>query len=245
MQILLIHQKKMGVIILREEINFVKIMEIILRLWWLVLVFAVIGGLVGFSASTFLMAPKYTSVAKVYVDGSQRSDNSGVNMNDLTTNARLVSTYIEILCSDTYMNQIATKAKEENSKYNLSGADIKRDITMGSANETEILEIKYSDISPERARDVLQILLDNAQSEITRIVPGCRVNIVDRANLPTTTSSPNTKQNTFIAIFIGVVFGVAVILIKEILDNRIKDEDDLKNKYNIPVLGIIPNLDVD
>lgn len=245
MRILLIHQKKMGVIILKEEINFVKIMEIILRLWWLVLVFAVIGGLVGFSASTFLMAPKYTSVAKVYVDGSQRSDNSGVNMNDLTTNARLVSTYIEILCSDTYMNQIASKAKEENSKYNLTGTDIKRDITMGSANETEILEIKYSDISPERARDVLQILLDNAQKEITRIVPGCRVNIVDRANLPVATSSPNTKQNTFIGIFIGVVFGVAAILIKEILDNRIKDEDDLKNKYNIPVLGIIPNLDVD
>lgn len=220
-------------------------MEIILKLWWLVLIFAVVAGLVAFSISSFLMTPKYTSVAKVYVDGSQRSDNTGVNMNDLTTNTRLVSTYIEILCSDSYMNSIASKAKIENSKYNLSGAQIKGNITMGSANETEILEIKYSDISPERARDVLQILLDNAQGEITRIMPGCRVNIVDSAILPTSISSPNTKQNTFIGIFIGVVLGVAVILIKELLDTRIKDEDDLKTKYNIPVLGIIPNLDLD
>ncbi len=230
---------------MKEEINLVKIMEVILKLWWLVLIFAVIAGLVAFSISSFLMTPEYTSVAKVYVDGSKRAEGAGVNVNDINTNTRLVSTYIEILCSDTYLNSVAAKAKAEDIKYKLTGTQIKGKITMNSANETEILEIKYSDISPERARDVLQIILDNAQSEITRIMPGCRVNVIDSAVLPKTISSPNTKQNTFIGVFIGIILGVAVILIKELLDTRIKDEDDLKTRYNIPVLGVIPNLDVD
>ncbi len=230
---------------MKEEINLVRIMEIILKLWWVVLVFAVIAGLVAFSISSFLMTPKYTSVAKVYVDGSQRREGAGINMNDITTNTRLVSTYIEILCSDTYMEQVASRARAENSKYNVTGQQIKSNITMGSVNETEIFEIRYSDITPERAKDVLQILLNNAQGEITRIMPGCSVNILDSASLPKTISSPDTKQNTFIGTFIGIIFGIAVILIKELLDTRIKDEDDLKTRYNIPVLGVIPNLDTD
>ena len=116
---------------------------------------------------------------------------------------------------------------------------------MNSANETEILEIKYSDISPERARDILQMVLNSAQGEITRVIPGCKVSIIDNASLPSTTSSPNIKQNTFIGIFAGIIIGLAIIFIKELLDTRIKDEDDLKSRYSIPVLGIIPNLDVD
>lgn len=226
---------------MKDEINLVKILEIILKLWWFVLIFAIVVGVIAFSISSFLMTPLYTSTAKVYVSGSQTNAGAGTNYSELTTNTRLVSTYIEILCSDTYLNQVAGQSEE----YKISGSSIKSKITMNSANETEILEIKYADISPERARDILQLVLNNAQAEITRIMPGCIVSIVDNASLPTTTSSPNVKQNTFIGIFAGIIIGIAIIFIKELLDTRIKDEDDLKSKYNIPVLGIIPNLDVD
>lgn len=226
---------------MKEEINLVKILEIILKLWWFVLIFAVVVGVIAFSISSFLMTPLYTSTAKVYVSGSQTNAGTGTNYSELTTNTRLVSTYIEILCSDTYLGQVANQCEE----YKITGSAIKGRITMNSANETEILEIKYADMSPEKARDILQLILNNAQKEITRIMPGCTVSIVDNASLPTTTSSPNIKQNTFIGIFAGIVVGIAIIFIKELLDTRIKDEDDLKSKYNIPVLGVIPNLDVD
>jgi len=226
---------------LKEEINLVKVLEIILKLWWFVLVCAIIVGIIAFSISSFLMTPMYTSTAKVYVSGAQSVSGEGTNIGELTTNSRLVSTYIEILCSDTYLKQVAAQSE----KYKISGSTIKSRITMNSANETEILEIKYSDVSPEKARDILQLILDNAQGVIDRIMPGCRVSIVDHASTPQTTSSPNIKQNTFIGVFAGIVLGIAIIFIKELLDTRIKDEDDLKSKYNIPVLGVIPNLDVD
>ncbi len=225
---------------MKEEINLVKILEIILKLWWFVLIFAIIVGLVAFSISSFLMTPMYTSTAKVYVDGSQRPQGQGTTYSDLTTNTRLVSTYIEILCTDNFLSKVAAE-----SEYSTSSGYIKSNIKMNAANETEILEIKYADTSPEKARKILQTLLNNAQREIPAVMNGCRVNILDNASMPTSTSSPNTKQNTFIGIFIGIVLGIAIIFIKELLDTRIKDEDDLKTKYNISVLGVIPNLDID
>ncbi len=233
-------EKCIGVSVLKEEINLVKILEIILKLWWFVLIFAIIVGLVAFSISSFLMTPMYTSTAKVYVDGSQRPAGEGTTISDLTTNTRLLSTYIEILCTDRFLGTVAGE-----SNYNTSAAEIKGNITMNAANETEILEIKYADTSPERARDILQQLLNNAQKEIPAVMNGCQVKVLDNASLPKSTSSPNIKQNTFIGIFIGIVLGIAVIFIKELLDTRIKDEDDLKTRYNISVLGVIPNLDVD
>ena len=214
-----------------------------MKLWWVVLIFAIVVALVAFSISSFMMTPQYTSKAKVYVDGSQRAVGAGISYNDLTTNERLVSTYIEILSSDSFLREVTAQFNAENPKWNLSYTTVKAGLEMNSANETEILEIKYADAIPERARVLLNVLLKNAQSEVNSIISGCQVNIVDDASLPTSPSSPNVKQNTFIGLFIGVVLGIAVIFIRELLDTRIKDDEDLKNRYNLAVLGIVPNLD--
>ncbi|MBO5369384.1 MAG: hypothetical protein J6B23_01760 [Clostridia bacterium] len=230
---------------MKEEINLIKIFEIILKLWWVVLIFAIIGSLIAFSISTFLMTPMYTSAAKVYVSGSERVEGSGVSINDINVSQRLVSTYIEILCGNEFLTVVAD---DYNEKYkveynNLTAAEIKGNVMMDSANETEILKIEYQADSPKKAQRVLDVLLDNAQAEITRVMSGCKVSVVDSSTLPTTTSSPNIRQNTFIGLFLGIVLGVVVIFMRELFDTRIKDDEDLKSRYNIPVLGIIPNLD--
>ena len=232
---------------LKEEINLVKIFEIILKLWWVILIFAIIGSLVAFSISSFLMTPMYTSTAKVYVSGSEKAADAGVNINDINVSQRLVGTYIEILSGNSFLEDIAQAYNAQSGKKEaaISSGYIKSNLEMGSANETEILQIKYSDTTPQKAQDVLEVLLANAQQEITRVIDGCRLSVVDYADLPVATSSPNVKQNTFIGLFLGIVLGVAVIFLRELFDTRIKDEDDIKSRYGVAVLGIIPNLDVD
>ncbi|MBR2404217.1 MAG: hypothetical protein IKA95_00985 [Clostridia bacterium] len=232
---------------MKEEINIVKIFEIILKLWWVILIFAIIGSLVAFSISSFLMTPLYTSTAKVYVSGSEKADNAGVNINDINVSQRLVGTYIEILSGNSFLEDIANAYNAQTSKKSdeVSLNYIKANLKMDSANGTEILQIKYSDTTPQKAQAVLEILLGNAQQEITRVIDGCRMSVIDYADLPVTTSSPNVKQNTFIGMFLGIVLGAAVVFLKELFDTRNKDEDDIKARYGVAVLGSIPNLDVD
>jgi organic radical activating enzyme len=80
---------------------------------------------------------------------------------------------------------------------------------------------------------MLEILLANAQKEITRVINGCQLSVIDYADVPVDTSYPNVEQNTFIGFFLGIVFGIAVVFFRELFDTRIKDEEDLKNKYGI------------
>ena len=236
------------VILLKEEINIIKIFEIILRLWWIVLIFAMVGSIISYSISALLITPEYTSTARVYVAGRERAEGAGININDINGDQRLVATYVEFFSSNAFLDDVA---RDYNSKYpdeeKIDGKYIKSGLSMSSANETQLMLIEYTDTSPKRAQAVIEVLLDenNAQREITRFMDGCKVVVSDPANFPTSPSAPNTEQNTFIGMFLGVVLGVAVIFLKELLDMRIKDVDDLKMRYGRPVLGIIPNLDVE
>ena len=42
---------------------------------------------------------------------------------------------------------------------------------------------------------------------------------------------------------LGGVLSVLGVLVAEMLDNRIKTEDDLKKGYDFPILGTIPDLE--
>ncbi len=231
---------------MKDEINLVKVLEIILKLWWVVLIFALVMAFAAYSISTFLMTTKYKSEAKVYVSGSQMVSDRGINASDINTSKLLVNTYIEILQGNAFLSSVADEFNRTNDEgWEITAGQLKSGLTMSSANETEVLSITYDDISPEKAQKVLNELLANAQDEITRVLNGCKVSVIDKASLPTSVSSPNTKQNTFIGMFLGIVLGIAIIFIKELLDTRIKDDEELKTRYDIAVLGIIPNLDVE
>ena len=232
---------------MKEEINLIKIFEIVLKLWWVVLIFALIGVLVAFSISSFFMTPLYTSNAKVYVSGSQKPESVGVNINDINLSQRLVGTYIEILTGNSFLEEVALdyNAQKNDNELAITAGYIKSNLDMRSANETEILKIQYEDTSPQKAQKVLELLLKNAPEEISRVINGCEIKIIDHPDVPVASSYPNVEQNTFIGFFLGIVLGVVVIFLKELFDTRIKEEEDLKKAYGIAVLGMIPNLDVE
>jgi len=233
---------------LKEEINLIKIFEIILRLWWIVLIFAIVGSIIAYSISAFLITPEYTATARVYVAGGERLESLGYNINDINTDKSLVATYVEFFSSNAFLEGVANDYNSRHPKSApISGNDIKSGIVMSAANETQVMQIEYTDISSVRSKEILDIFLEegHAQTEITRFLPGCKVVVSDPPVLPKTQSAPNTEQNTFIGMFLGVILGIAVIFLKELLDMRIKDVDDLKTRYSQPVLGIIPNLDVE
>ena len=55
--------------------------------------------------------------------------------------------------------------------------------------------------------------------------------------------SPNVNKTTLIALAIGVLGTYAVFVIVRVLDNKVKSADDIVRMLDIPVLGVIPDLD--
>ena len=224
--------------------NLVKILEIVLKLWWVVLIFALVAAISAYSISSFLMTPKYTSEAKVYVSGTIVENKVGLNAADISTSKLLVSTCTEILKGNSFLDKVSSDFNATNDEdWEVSRGALKGGLEMSSLNETEVLSIRYSDIDAKKAQKVLDTLLRKAPDEIERILNGSTLKVIDNASLPNDTSYPNTEQNTFLGLFLGVILGIVVIFLRELFDTRIKDDEDLQTRYNVPVLGIVPNLD--
>lgn len=66
------------------------------------------------------------------------------------------------------------------------------------------------------------------------------VSVVDRAQPPGAPYSPNLMLNLLIGLAIGLVAGVGAALALEFLNDTIKTPDDVRDKLQLPSLGVIP-----
>ena len=71
------------------------------------------------------------------------------------------------------------------------------------------------------------------------------VETIGEARVPLAASGPSVKKYTVIGALLGFVVAAAIVIIIKLLDNRINSSEDIKNKFSIPVLGEIPDLELD
>lgn len=104
----------------------------------------------------------------------------------------------------------------------------------------------------QQARDELRLLsreaegaqhaYDSALQHMNRIRLEGRsnlssVSILDPATVPASHDSPNVRLNLIVSIFLGSLLGVFFGLLVEMLDRRVRSDEDLKDVLHAPVLG--------
>ena len=65
----------------------------------------------------------------------------------------------------------------------------------------------------------------------------------EEARPATSPSSPNIRRNTMMATLVGAGFVTVVVLLVELLDDRVKRPEDIEEVMHISLLGVIPNLE--
>lgn len=220
-----------------QNINLSEILNIFVKRWWIILISGLVTGLLTFAYSAYLIDPTYTSSGTLYVVNNPESQVHTYTASEYTLSVQLVNTYSEILKSSTFCQTIS---KRLNSR--ISASQVKSMLTMSGVGETEILRVNAVSKNPELAREVVQEVLNNAPEEIMRVVKAGSVEIIDNASMPTSPTAPNVRRNTVIGCLVGLILAALAIYILEMFDTTVKDEDELSEKYEVPVLGIIPDL---
>ncbi len=68
------------------------------------------------------------------------------------------------------------------------------------------------------------------------------IQVADRAITPSVASSPKKTQSLIRALLLGLLLGLASVVLAENLDNTVKTPDDIDHFIHLPSLGIIPAL---
>lgn len=250
-----------------QEIIEIDIKKILLFFWrwlWLLAICAFIGATAAFAYTRYMIVPKYTSSVSLYVNNNTLRDVSSVNAiysaNDIAASKQLVDTYIVILRDDIVFDRVAsTLLSEYSAEYLsyylpvtyasegpfLSASSLRSLVSMGAVNETEVLQIRATTPVPELSARICMIIAESASDVLQRVVKAGSVEIISPAKLPVLPSSPSARRNTIFGFIGGGGVAALAVLIIAMLDNTVKNESDVKKRFDIVVLGEIPDFNSD
>jgi capsular polysaccharide biosynthesis protein len=222
------------------ELDLKKLIEILLRRWWMILSALVLGAFSAYLFTSLFVDPVYSARATLYVYNSEnRQTSSTITSSDISVSKTLVDTYIVILKSDAVLKDVA---KQTGLSY--TAGDIREMISASSVNNTEVFQITVENTNPSHAQIIANTLVKVAPQQIIRVVHGGSVEVIDSATLPAAPSSPNIPLNTAVGGLLGLIISVFGSLLYEMLDTRIKTESDLTEIFSIPVIGVIPSINL-
>ncbi len=219
------------------ELDLQQVIKIMLKRWWIIVLSAMLCGAAALTISVFFITPLYSASTMLYVSNENRSIESPITAGDLTLSQKLVDTYVVILKSRPVLTEVIN-----NITVNYSLAEIEKMISASAVNNTEVFEITVTCTVPEHAKDIANAIAEFGAPEIVRIVKAGSVEVVENAVLPKEKTSPNNMTNLLVGIFLGIAASAGAVLLTEILDTRIKTEEDLTETANIPVIGSIPSI---
>lgn len=223
-----------------EENEVIDLTEILsaVRQHLLELIFVtLVAALVGFTASKFLVIPKYDSSALMIVN-TRQDVNANVTSDQINSATKLVSTYSIIIKSDTVLQQVI-----DNLGLNLTYAQLNKRVTVAAVDDTQVMKITVQSDSPEWARQVCEQIITVAPDVIKEAVEAGSVKVISNASLATEPVSPNIKKNTMLAAAVGFVLVIGIIVLQVLLDNKINTEEDVTKYLDMTVLGVIPQYD--
>jgi capsular exopolysaccharide synthesis family protein len=95
----------------------------------------------------------------------------------------------------------------------------------------------------ESVRLVYQSLLQRAkETSVSGDLPATNIRIVDVAQTPKQPVLPRTKWNLFVGTLSGALLAIGVVFVAELLDDRIKTPDDLREHVGGIFLGLVPEV---
>lgn len=217
----------------------IDVLSLLKKLWmkkFLILFMALFFGTLALLGSVFLIKPSYSASTRIYVINQQNAEN--ITATDLQAGSFLVNDYKEIITSrDVMKDVIATNS------LSLSPDTLSKMISVTIPADTRVISITVTNHDPQQAKDLANSIREVASEKIKSVTKVQNVTPLEKAQLPSKPSSPNIKRNTMIGMLIGGLFTIVIIVIKEVLDDRVKRPEDVEEVLGMTLLGIVPNID--
>ncbi|MDU4514918.1 capsular polysaccharide biosynthesis protein CpsC [Streptococcus sp. 27098_8_76] len=220
------------------EIDVFQLFRTLWKRKLVILLVAIITSSVAFAYSTFVIKPEFTSTTRIYVVNRNQGEKSGLTNQDLQAGSYLVKDYREIILSQDVLEKVVSDLK-----LDLTPKGLANKIKVTVPVDTRIVSISVNDRVPEEASRIANSLREVAAQKIISITRVSDVTTLEEARPAISPSSPNIRRNTVIGAGLGAGLVIVVVLLIELFDDRVKRPEDIEDVMEIPLLGIIPNLD--
>lgn len=223
-----------------SDISVVDIINMMLTFWWFIVVLAVLVGGATYTYFKISAVPEYKSTAKIYINTEGQQSSTDVNAGALINAGNLLPTYIDVLKSSNFLQIVSD---DLDNRY--SEKEIKSMTTMEAVVDTNIISLKVVNADAHAAYLIASSIVNNAPNEIARVFGGGSTKLTEYPKEASEAEATHTTRNAIIGDIIGAVIAMLIIFLVNLFDTRVKNKDELVEKYGLPILGEMPSLELE
>lgn len=221
----------------------------ILRQSWVLIVLLTLFGVAAGAVFSIMQTPLYSSSAKVFVSTSNGGSIGEMAQGNAYTQQR-VTTYADLASTPIVLLPVIADLQLDTTSDELA-----REVVATTLADTSLIEITVTDenaaLTAEVATAVSESLTNVVSAiETTGVSTGAeaegdeaaaaspvRLTLVQHASVPQKPVSPNVMLNIVLGGLIGLALGVGAAVLRETLDTRIRNERDIEQVTDVPVIG--------
>lgn len=178
------------------------------------------------------MPNTYSATVSMYVLVQQDNANSSSLTSDLSASQMVTNDVATLLKSDRVVNETASSLGLENLK------SYKTAIT--SSTTSRVLSLEVTGPDAQMAANIANKMADEVSTVAHDVMNVDSVNVVDSAKVPTAPSGPKRPLYMAVGLLGGLFVAVAIVVVEDMLNTKVRDQEELEELLGVPVIGRIP-----
>ena len=212
-------------------------LAILRRRWMLITAVTLICVAVA-AVVSFTQTPTYEATAKVYFRLAIGSTPGDINSGQTYTQNE-INTYAAMADTPLVLGPVSNDIGHGYTVKTLAGK-----VAATAAADTVIVSITATDPSPSRAAKIANLTaasLGQAARDLSVKAasgePTIDARTVAAATVPTAPSAPRKTRNMALGLLGGLFLGIALAVVRELLDKRLRGRSDIEDVTDAPLLG--------
>ena len=235
------------------DANVQKIITLLIKKWKLIVLFALIGTLLAYVYTANFTTLTYSSSVEflAYAHDSQQefSDSTSAaqqisNTSRMNYAIKMLNTYVELFKTSEFNKTVASDLNDNfNTSY--TAEQVKNAVLYEEVEGTAMFKVTVTTTDADMSYQIAEQLQKSIPEKMKRTNNGLvRASVEDQALKASTSESLGYPKKCIFGFVIGPVLAAAYIILRDLLDVRIKGSDNLSERYGIPVLGTIPEFEI-
>lgn len=214
------------------EIDLMEIFRLLLRKAWMIILCLIVGAVLMFGYTKFLVVPQYTASSMIYILGESTSITS---IADVQIGTELASDFITLAKSRPTLESVI-----DDLNLDMNYEELSKTVNVENLTDTHILKISATNPDPKLAKEISNSLADETAKTIADVMVTDKPSLAERAIVPKHPSSPNLLKNVALGGMLGALLAIAVIVIRHLMDDTIKTEEDVKKYLQVNTFAALP-----
>lgn len=217
---------------MKEKFDLVKLLNILKKNIKLLVILPAICLVVSAVLTLFVMPDKYTASTQILVN--MKKSSSDLAFQNVQSSLQSVNTYTEIIKSPRILDKVA---REFDGEYTTT--ELNSFLKVTNQTNSQIITVSVTTGNKSESDKIVNRISKVFAHDMPKIMSVDNVTILSSAHDNAVKVSPIISVNLVISIIVGIVLAILIIFLKELLDKRIKTEEDVEAQLGLPILGSI------